>query len=252
MTSIVISPFWQSFDEQWIGATLVALTAMIVLATTISLVRSRSVNMYLITMGLIVLSALLLAPKADSQSPKMFQLWLMSPTTLTSLSILQILMTTFTVFGSIRQEFCSEQRKGRLLHEIRSWLIAVITVIPSPVLLVFIFWIEQNMMITTRQTTPIIIGMQVAAAMVGVLLMLSFILSWFGKYQLISLHFFVGLALICSGALLPCLTIKLSFHSVGTDSLYSPNLLGLFAVFVLMAVAIGFGIYRARMKKLRG
>ncbi|MDR3109607.1 MAG: hypothetical protein LBU65_07970 [Planctomycetaceae bacterium] len=252
MNSIVISPFWQSFDEQWVGATLVALTAMIVLSTTISLLRSRSAALYLMTTGLIVLSALLLAPKADSSSPKMFQLWLMSPSTLTSLSILQILMTTFTVFGSIRQEFCSDQRKGRLLHEIRSWLIAAMTVLPSPVLLVFIFWIEQNMMITTRQTAPSMIGIQVAAAMVGALLMLSFVLSWLGKYQLIALHFFVGLALICSGALLPCLTIKLSFQSAESGGLYSPNLLGILAVFVLMTTAVSFGIYRAHTKKLRG
>jgi hypothetical protein len=249
VSSIVISPFWQSFDEQWVGATLVVLSVMIFLSTTISLVRTKSINMYLMTAGFLVLPTLLLAPKADSLSPKMFQLWLMSPSTLTSLSILQILMTIFTVFGSIRQEFCNE-RKGQILHEIRSWLIVVITVLPSPMLLVFIFWIEQNMMMTTRQTAPMMIGVQVAAVLIAVLAMLTFIMFWFNKYQLIAIHFFVGLALVCSGALLPCLTIKLSFHS-NTASLYVPNIPGLIIVFLSMAAIIVFGMYRAKRRALR-
>jgi hypothetical protein len=248
MTSIVISPFWQSFDEQWIGATLVALTAMILISTAISLVRARSVNMTLITVGLIVLSALLLAPKADSQSPKMFQIWLMDPATLTGLSIFQILMTTITVFGSLRQEFCSE-RRGKMLHEIRSWFIAIVTVLPSPILLVFIFWIEQNMMITTRQTVPIMIGVQVAVALAAVLAMFAFLLSWFGKYQLIAIHFFVGFALVCSGALLPCLTIKLSFHSASVSQ-YTPDILSLIIVLLLMAVTFAYGFYRSQKRSL--
>ncbi|MDR2755867.1 MAG: hypothetical protein LBC20_09190 [Planctomycetaceae bacterium] len=248
MTSIVISPFWQSFDEQWVGATLVALTAMILLSATISLVRARSVNRILITVGLIVLAALLLAPKADSQSPKMFQIWLMDPSTLTSLSILQILITTITVFGSLRQEFCIE-RQGQILHEIRSWFIAVVGVLPSPILLVFIFWIEQNMMISTRQTAPIMIGIQVAVVLVVILAMLAFILAWFGKYQLIAIHFFVGFALVCSGALLPCLTIKLSFHST-SGSQYMPDILPLVGVLILMAVTFVYGFYRAEKRSL--
>lgn len=249
MTSIVISPFWQSLDEQWIGATLVALTAMILLSVAISLVRVRSVNMTLITAGLIVLAALLLAPKADSQSPKMFQIWLMNPSTLTGLSILQILITTITVFGSLRQEFCIE-RQGQILHEIRSWCIAVVGVLPSPVLLVFIFWIEQNMMIATRQTAPVMIGIQVAAVLVAVLGMLAFILAWFGKYQLIAIHFFTGLALVCSGALLPCLTIKLSFHSA-SGSHYMPDILPLTGVLILMTATFAYGFYRAGKQSLK-
>ncbi|MDR1964424.1 MAG: hypothetical protein LBQ50_11640, partial [Planctomycetaceae bacterium] len=236
-----------SFDEQWVGATLVALTVLILLSTTISLVRARSVNRTLITVGLIVLAALLLAPKADSQSPKMFQIWLMDPATLTSLSILQILLTTMTVFGSIRQEFCAE-RQGKMLHEIRSWIIAVMAVLPSPVLLVFIFWIEQNMMIATRQTTPIMIGVQVAVVLVAVLAMLAFILAWFGKYQLITIHFFIGFALVCSGALLPCLTIKLSFHSTSASQ-YMPDILGLTIVLILMAATVACGFYRAKKRQ---
>jgi hypothetical protein len=246
--SIVISPFWQSFDEQWIGATLVALTVMILLSVAVSLVRVRSVNMTLITTGLIVLAALLLAPKADSQSPKMFQIWLMDPATLTSLSILQILITTISVFGSLRQEFCIE-RQGKILHEIRSWLIAVVTVLPSPILLVFIFWIEQNMMITTRQTVPIMIGVQVAVTLVIVLAIFSFLLAWFGKYQLIAIHFFIGLALVCSGALLPCLTIKLSFHSASVSQ-YTPDVLPLITVLILMTATFAYGFYRAKKRSL--
>ncbi|MDR2117171.1 MAG: hypothetical protein LBP87_12405 [Planctomycetaceae bacterium] len=245
----MISPFWQSFDEQWIGATLVVLTAVILFSTAVSLVRVRSVNMSLITVGLIVLAALLLAPKADSQSPKMFQIWLMNPSTLTGLSILQILMTTITVFGSLRQEFCSE-RQGQILHEIRSWFIAVVGVLPSPILLVFIFWIEQNMMITTRQTIPMMIGIYVAVVLVAVLGMLAFILAWFGKYQLITIHFFAGFALICSGALLPCLTIKLSFHST-SGSQYMPEIFPLIGVLILMATTFAYGFYRAEKQSLK-
>jgi hypothetical protein len=246
MTSIVISPFWQSFDEQWIGATLVVLSMMILISVAVSLLRARSINQTLITAGLLILSALLLAPKADSQSPKLFQLWLMDPATLTTLSILQILMTVLTVFGSIRQEFCDE-RRGKLLHEIRSWLIAVIAVIPSPVLLVFIFWVEQDMMITTRQTAPLMIGFQVAVSLVGVLAMLAFVLMWFGKYLLITIHFFTGLALVCSGALLPCLTIKLSFRSNFFSS-YAPNVFVLIIVLIFMAAIFLYGFYRAKKR----
>jgi hypothetical protein len=204
--------------------------------------------MTLITIGLIVLSALLLAPKADSQSPKMFQIWLMNPATLTSLSILQILMTTITVFGSLRQEFCSE-RQGKFLHEIRSWFIAIVTVLPSPILLVFIFWIEQNMMIATRQTVPIMIGVQVAVTLTAVLAMFTFLLSWFGKYQLIAIHFFIGFALVCSGALLPCLTIKLSFHSASVSQ-YTPDIWSLIIVLILMAAIFAYGFYRSKKRSL--
>ena len=243
-TSLVISPFWQSVDEQWIGATLMALAAMILLSTTISLLRARSINMFLITVGLYVLSAMLLAPLADSQSPKMFQLWLMSPTTLTTLSMLQIIITVITVFGSIRQE-AHRERAGRRLHEIRSWLIALVTVIPSPILLVFFFWIEQNMMIATRQGSPTMIGLQVAGVTVALVAMLMFILSWLHKYRLIALQMLLGLFLVTAAALLPSLTTKLSFQPAETAAMYRVPLLPGMTLALVLVAFFAFGIWWA-------
>lgn len=246
MSSIVISPFWQGVDQQWIGATLIVLAVMSLLSTSLFLVRSRSVSVYLVAMGLVVLSALLLAPKADSLSPKMFQLWLMSPETLTSLSILQILMTALAVFGSIRQESCPE-RKGRFLHELRSWLIAAVAVLPQPILLVFIFWVEQNMMIETRQEAPVMIGAQVAVAVVATIGMLSFILSWFGRYFRVALHCLIGFFMVTSGALLPCLTIKLSFQANGAR--LAPDFLSVSVVFIALLVMFIVGFRRSGLRR---
>jgi hypothetical protein len=245
MNTFIISPFWQSMDEQWVGAMLVVLTVMILISSAISLVRSRNLNMFLLTTGFIVIASALLAPKADSQSPKMFQLWLMSPTILSGLSITQIIITTITVFGSIRQEFC-ESRKGKILHEIRSWIIAIVNVLPSPILLVFIFWVEQNIMISTRQTAPIYIGLQVGIIVTIILLMIAFIVAWFKKYQLMALHFFVGFFLICSGALLPCMTTKLSMNIINNP--YSPNWITLSAVLVTMIIIFCAGFRKGRIK----
>ncbi|MDR1486232.1 MAG: hypothetical protein LBT09_15625 [Planctomycetaceae bacterium] len=246
MNTFIVSPFWQSMDEQWVGSMLVALTVMILVSSAISLVRSKSVNMFLLTIGFIILASVLFAPKADSQSPKMFQLWLMSPAVLNGLSIIQIIMTTITVFGSIRQEFC-ESRKGKILHEIRSWIIAVVNVLPSPVLLVFIFWVEQNIMISTRQTTPTNIGFQVGIIVTIILLMIAFLVSWFKKYQLIALHFFIGFFLVCSGALLPCMTTKLSMNAI-TNNPYSPDLPILLAVLTAMIAIFLAGFVQNRIK----
>ncbi|MDR2346010.1 MAG: hypothetical protein LBE18_08080 [Planctomycetaceae bacterium] len=249
MNTFIVSPFWQSMDEQWIGSMLVALTAMILVSSAISLVRMRSVNMFLLTISFILILSILLAPKADSQSPKMFQLWLMSPAVLNGLSIIQIIMTVITVFGSIRQEFC-ESRKGKLLHEIRSWIIAIVNVLPSPILLVFIFWVEQNIMISTRQTAPINIGLQVGIIVTVILLMIAFIISRFRKYQLIALHFFVGFFLVCSGALLPCMTTKLSLNAIADNS-YSPDILPITAIVIVMITIFLTGFIRAQTKHIR-
>jgi hypothetical protein len=233
-------------DEQWVGSMLVVLTVMILVSSAISLVRARSINMFLVMIGFIMTASVLFAPKADSLSPKMFQLWLMSPAVLSGLSIIQIMMTTLTVFGSIRQEFC-ESRKGKLLHEMRSWIIAAVNVLPSPVLLVFIFWVEQNIMISTRQTAPINIGFQVGIVVTIILLMIAFLVSWFKKYQLIALHFFVGFFLICSGALLPCMTAKLSL-TTATNNPYSPNILSILAILTVMIAIFLIGFRRSRIK----
>ncbi len=250
MNSIVVSPFWQSVDEQWIGATLVAISVMILVSTALFVVRSRSFSMFLIVAGFVFLAAMLLAPVADSRSPKMFQLWLMSPATLSGLSLVQILLSSFTVFGSIRQESCPE-RAGKLLHEIRGWLIAILAVLPSPVLIVFIFWIEQNMMISTRQTMPTMIGLQVAAVTTVVLAMLVFVFSQLDRFRLISFHFFIGLFLVLTGALLPCLTVKLSFASATDASLYMPNSFGVVLLLLAMVGVVGYGIRAARLKRKR-
>lgn len=247
MNSLVASPFWQSVDEQWIGAVLIALTVMILLSLCISLVRARSLNMYLIALGLLVLSAGLLAPKADSQSPRVFQLWLLSPEILGRLSIFQILLTTVSVFGSIRQEWCRE-RAGKLFHELRSRFIAAVTVLPSPILLVFIFWVEQNMMMATREVAPVLIGIKVGVVLAVLIGMVSFLLSWFNRYQLISLHFLTGFFLVASGALLPCLTIKLSFRSFAAEMPYAPSLPTIFLLLILASAALAFGFYRARKR----
>ena len=244
--SLVISPFWQSVDERWIGAAIVALAALVVVSTAMSLLRARSLSMFLLTMAFWTVSAVLIAPIADSRSPKLFQLWLMSPETLTNLSLYQILITILTVFASIRQEAHS-YRTG-FLHHLRSWVIAIVVVLPSPVLLVFILWIEQNIMLTTQQTTPVTIGLQVGLGLVALLGMIAFILIWLRKYQLISLHLFLGCLLIAAAFLLPCLTQKLSISGEATT--YEPPSIYTIPVVIVLLGIVAYGAFkRPKLKK---
>lgn len=212
---------------------------MILLSTALFTARYRSFLFWALSSGLIVLAAMLLAPKADALSPKMFQLWLMSPEVLTGLSLAQILISSIAIFGSLRQEFCPE-RSGRLMHEIRSWLVVSVAVLPSPVLVVFLFRVEQNMMIATRQTAPALLGLRIALVLVAILALASLILCFWKRYRLFTLHFFTGVFLVLSGALLPCLTAKLSFSTM--EKAVDP--VTAIPLFALALAVVAVGVFR--------
>ena len=243
MNSIVISPFWQSVDEQWIGATLVVVSFACLISTAVFTARYRHAGFFLIASGFVFLAALILAPMADARSPRLFQLWLMSPQTLTGLSLVQILLTILSVFGSVRQEV-NRRYSARFLYKLRGWAVAGLAVLPSPVLLVCMFWVEQNMMISTREEMPVVIGLKVAVCATAIIALSAFVVSWLDRYRLLSLHVFTGLFLLLSGALLPCLTVKLSMEA--ESSTYTPNGFVLGGILVVMAVVMLFGVFRQR------
>jgi hypothetical protein len=105
-------------------------------------------------------------------------------------------------------------------------------------------------MISTRQTAPIYIGLQVGIIVTIILLMIAFIVSWFKKYQLIALHFFVGFFLVCSGALLPCMTAKLSLNAIANNP-YAPDLLPTLAILIFMLAIFFAGFIRKRKLEIK-
>lgn len=249
MNSIVLSPFWQSLDEQWIGATLLAVSLAQLLSLALFAARSRSIPFFLLASGLIFLAATLLAPKADSIAPRMFRLWLLAPATLGTLSLTQILLTVPAVFGSVRLEAVALRRPGEPLpwkYKLWGGLVAALALLPSPMLLVFLFRLEQDLMISTREEMPVMIGLKVAATITVSTGLVALILSCFSRFRLMAWHVFVGIFLLLSGALLPCLTIRLSFESPAGPAPYLPNTLTVVAVFLGMFAVVVYGIFHRK------
>lgn len=218
---ILLSPFWENVNEQCVGGTLLLLSGLMICSSALTIARYKSWGMYLSSVALLFLAGMMTVPFADSQSPRQFQHWLMLAPTLATLSVLQILWIGITVFAPIKDELKMElaDKKQDAGHSIQfspillltRWLPKLLSVLPSPVLLLFLFWLEQNILVSTTEIRPSTAGIQVAGGISAVLTMcvLAAIL-FFSKHQLIGLHLLVGCLLMFTCVLLPCLTQSLT------------------------------------------
>jgi hypothetical protein len=207
--SVLLSPFWETVDDQWVGWTLLFLAGLMFLSSALSLARYKSWRMYFSSIAFLFLAGILIAPFADSRSPRELQHWLMHPKTLGTLAMLQIIWISVTVFLSVREEIF--EPKNRFVFYLKDFVIRLISVFPSPVVLLFFLWIEHNRLISTTELKPQNIGIQVAAA--GSILLTIFVLIFFqlrSKFQLVGLHLVIGCLLMILCSLLPCLTQPLS------------------------------------------
>ena len=205
MLSLLLSPFWENLSEQWIGGTLLLLSVLVIGSQAITLARWKIRSMYLASIVFLLLAGILVAPFADSRSPREFQQWLMQSQTLEMLSVVQILWIIVAVFGSIKIEI-DEKKKG-MWHHLSFFSIGLVSILPAPVLLLFFLWVEQNILMSTSGIRPETAGIQTAGIVVGVLTLLFIAaVRFLSRYQLLGLHLLVGciLCLIC--ILLPSLS----------------------------------------------
>lgn len=210
--SILISPFWESVDEQWIGGTLVILSMLMLCSQALIIARMKSWRMYLTSLTFLMLAGFMTASFADSRSPRELQYWIMLPSTLTTLAVLQILWIGITIFLSVKEDI-SEQKHG-VVYRIKQLIIHIICVLPSPVLLLFLVWIVQNILMESTDVRPQMLGLQVAGVLCCVLTVLSLLpLLFLKSHQKIGLHLLLGCFLTLTSVLVPCLTQKLYWES---------------------------------------
>ncbi len=242
-TPVLLSPFWENVDERWIGGTLLVLAAMMLCSQAVAIARYRSRRMYLAAVVLAVLAAVLVAPLADSHSPRELQRWIMMPQTLTTLATLQILWIGITVFFSVKKSVDVEAAEysfriwDRGVHWCQLLFVRSVTALPSPVFLLFLVWIEQNLLMESNDLRPQIVGLRVGAVICGVLTLLVLLLIfWFKRHQLIGLHLLVGCFLLMTSALIPCLTQRMNWQATLTST--DPwNLVPVAGLFVLPILA---------------
>ena len=205
--SVLLSPFWESVDERWIGGTLLILAALMLCSQALAIARIKSVRMYLITIMFFMLAAVLVAGVADSYSPRELQRWIMMPQTLATLAAVQIFWIGVTVFFSVKEEISETPR--RFMFWSKLLFIRLVTALPSPVFLLFLVWIEQNLLMESSGVRPQVAGLYAGIAVSVVLTVLSgLMILWFRQHQLIGLHLLVGCVLLMTCVLLPCLTQK--------------------------------------------
>ena len=203
--SLLLSPFWENSSEQWVGGMLLLLSVLVIGSQALTLARRQSRRMYLASIVFLLLAGILVAPFADSRSPREFQQWLMQSQTLEMLSIVQILWTAVAVFGSIKIEI-DEKKKG-IGHHLRFFSIGLVSILPAPVLLLFFLWVEQNILMSASRIKPETAGIQIAGIVVIVLTLLFIVaVRFLSKYQLLGLHLLVGCILCLTCILLPSLS----------------------------------------------
>ena len=233
-TSVLLSPFWESVDERWIGGTLLVLAALMLGSQALAVARIKSVRMYLTSITLIVLSAVLVSSFADSHSPRELQYWIMLPQTLGTLAAVQILWIGITVFFSVSEEISEKPR--RLLFWSKLLFIRLVTALPSPVFLLFLVWMEQNLLMESSGVRPQVIGLYVGSTVGGILTILAgLMILWFRQHLLIGLHLLVGCVLLTTCAMLPCLTQKLSVPTA--NATYDPP-----SVYMILVLSTLFGV----------
>ena len=210
--SVLISPFWESIDEQWVGGTLVVLSLLMLCSQGLAIARVKSWRMYLVSLTFLMLAGLMTASFADSRSPRELHIWIMLPSTLSTLAVMQLLWIGITVFASVKEEI-SEQRHG-FWYWFRQMGIRLVCVLPSPVLLLFLVWMEQNLLMNSTDVRPQVIGLQVAGVLCGMVTLFSILsLLLMKPHQRIGLHLLLGCFLMLITVLLPCLTSKLYWDS---------------------------------------
>ena len=240
-TSVLLSPFWESVDERWIGGTLLVLAALMLCSQALAVARIKSVRMYLVSVTFTVLAAVLVSSSADSLSPRELQHWIMLPQTLGTLAAMQIFWIGVTVFFSVKEEISEKPR--RFLFWSKLLFIRLMTALPSPVFLLFLVWIQQNLLMESSGARPQVVGFQVGIAVTGALTVLAgLMILWLKRHQLIGLHLLVGCILLMTCVLLPCLTQKLTMEA-STPSLNYP---GIFAVSSLCGLFVLIGIFIPR------
>lgn len=210
--SVLVSPFWESVDEQWIGGTLVVLSLLTICSQGLAVARAKSWRMYLASLTFLMLAGLMTASFADSRSPRELQYWIMLPSTLMTLAVLQLLWVGVTVFLSVKEEI-AEQKHG-VWYWLRQAGIRVVGVLPSPVMLLFLVWMEQNLLMSSTDVRPQVIGLQVSGTLCGLLTVLSILpLLLLKSHQRIGLHLLLGCSLALISMLVPCLTNQLYWES---------------------------------------
>lgn len=210
--SVLVSPFWESVDQQWIGGMLVVLSLMMLCSQGLTIARVKSWRMYLASVTFLMLAGLMTASFADSRSPRELQHWIMASSTLTTLAVLQILWVAMTVFFSVKEEIA--ERKRGLVYWLKQSVIRLVSVLPSPVLLLFLVWMEQNLLMSSTDVRPQVIGLQTAGVLCGILTAFSVLPFLFLKsHQKIGLHLLLGCFLMLITVLVPCLTTKLYWDS---------------------------------------
>lgn len=245
--SLLSSPFWENINEQWIGGTLLLLALLVVCSQALALARWQSRRMYLVALALLLLAGILLAPFADSRSPREFQRWLLLPQTLGTLSALQILWTAITVFAGVQIEL--EEKKRGIFHFMKNATVRFLAVAPSPILLLLLFWVEQNILIAETGIKPEIAAIQTAGGVMIVLTVLFIAaVHWLSRYRRIGLQLLVGCVLCMTCALLPCLSQGLSRAE---GSFVTQNTGQTVLLLGGMAVVVGVGLFWPRTRSLR-
>ena len=245
--SVLLSPFWESVDERWIGGTLLVLSAMMLCSQAIAIARYRSRRMYLVSIMFTMLAAVLVAPLADSHSPRELQRWIMMPQTLTTLATLQILWIGITVFLSVKESVkaeaaeCSHRIWDRIVHWCQLLFIRFVMALPAPVFLLFLVWIEQNLLMESNDVRPQIVGLRVGAIICGLLtLWVLLLVFWFKRHQLIGLHLLIGCFLLMTSVLIPCLTQKMNWQAtwISTDPWGMTPIAGMFILLILAGIFV--------------
>ncbi len=256
--SVLLSPFWESVDERWIGGSLLILSAMMLCSQALAIARIKSWRMYLTSIMFTMLTAVLVAPLADAHSPRELQRWIMMPQTLGTLAVLQILWIGVTVFLSVQEELKILDPAARFAAKtqavfpvVSKLFIRLITALPSPVFLLFLVWIEQNLLMESSGVRPQIIGFYAGMTTGTVLTILSaLMILWFRQHQLIGLHLLVGCILLMMCVLIPCLTQKLYLEANSLSPNFSEMtfVFGLLLIFVLVGVVVPKNLFQRNKK----
>ncbi|MDR1491739.1 MAG: hypothetical protein LBT05_03325 [Planctomycetaceae bacterium] len=245
--SVLLSPFWESVDEQWVGGTLVVLSGLMFFSQTLSIARIKSWRMYLGSLMFLILAGLTTVPIADASSPRELQRWLMTPQTLGTLTVFQILWVCIAVFLSVKEEVYGK-KKGAL-YWLRIFLIRFISILPSPIFLLFLIWIEQNLLMNSINVKPQTIGIIVAGVCCVLLTLCTVIMILtLTEYQRLGLHLLLGCLLVTACILLPCLTEKLNWDSNANIAQNRNEILILYSSGIIL-ILIGF-FYRKRKNKI--
>ena len=237
-TEILLSPFWESVDQRWIGASLLVLAILTLISQCMSIALVKSWRLFMASIIFAMLTAVLVSGYADSFSSRELQHFIVLPQTLTTLAVLNIVWTAVTVFGGVKMEL--DQNRRNLVSWCQVGLIRLITVIPSPIFILFIAWLENDLLLQSHdakpQTVGLYVGGMIVVAQIAILLPL---LLCFKRNLRIGLHLLTGCVLLVTGSLLPCLAQKIHIEA-NTQPL---DMHGVIMVSSISLLFILFGVF---------